>query len=616
MSQEREQEPVLEFEEIESPETRPSATPPQAKPPRPPKPPKKPPTPPPAAEPEPPPPPPEPLHAVRASAELQAEMLHRDRRGRVVGDRFAVVCPGEQELIHAVVILSHVLSLSGVRWWTAETWHLLEASGEGLAHEMLSARLDAALDAFRLAALRQGAQQDVRLYVGGRGLFVPYTGQAMSWDIGGDLSAAEVDLPRLLDPDHDAPAAAWSKRPATELLHRMAPRRRFREASEVTWLLVSGRIFPALLSWIREAGLDLSFSLLQSDDGNDSVLIHVAGLRPSDRKLFAGLPEVGLLWDPLAETEDNQASAEHVPPVLVDHRHELPVDLTAAAFLTDADRPVIFRASGSPLILDGPVPLTPGRALLRPELSPAPQRLRPSDAPAASLYLPLRLVRRAADAAVRRTRALLLTPGDLEHLALLRDHLPWAVTSQAQIAQFADVSFVLLGEEVSWNLPIGIPYWGDDAEGVYLVRGWAPSPEVPAQVLRRAVTAPDAEVVFLSPARLWCVPQRAFQPLAERIELRRDLSRVHLTVEAARFEIQPLFPELVWPEEPQEAELEIVEVPRGPAPPATRSRLLEEARAAVASGEHEKAAVLFERAGEFVEAAQIYDRLLAEGTAP
>jgi hypothetical protein len=483
---------------------------------------------------------------------------------------------------------------------------------------MLSARLDAALDAFRFAVPRQGpigAPQNIRLYVGGRGIFVPYTGPAAGWDIGGDLPAAETGPPRLLDPDHEV-SASWSEQPATGLLHRMAPRRRFRETTEVRWLLVSGRIFPALLSWIREAGLELSFALLRAEDGDDCIVIHVQGLRPSDRRLFAGLPEISLLWDPLAETEESRAVAEHVPPVLVDHCHELPVDLTAAAFLADADRPVIFRDGGPPLILDGPVPLTPGVALLRPELAPAPQRLQPSDAPAMRLHLPLRLVQRAAAPATRRTRALLLTPGDLEHLAMLRDHLPWAVTSQAQMAQFEDIAFVLLGEGASWNLPIGLPYWGDDAEGVYLVRGWAPSPEVPAQVLRRAVDASDEEVVFLSPARLWCVLRGAFQPLTERIELRRDLSRVHLTIEAARFETRPSFPELVWPQEPEAVELEMEEVPRGPAPPATRSRLLEEARAALARGEPEKAAVLFERAGEFVEAAQIYDQMLAEGTVP
>ena len=553
---------------------------------------------------------------MRATAELQAEMLHRDRRGRVVGDRFAVVCPGERELIYAVVTLSHVLSLSGVRWWIAgkkkRGRHLLEASGEGMAREMLSARLDAALDAFRLAALRPGTSRDVQFFVGGHGLFVPYTGEAAAWDVGGDLPAAEVEPPRLLDPKRRARAVAWQQQPAADLLQRMTPRRRFRESPEVTWVLTSRPIFPALLSWTREAGLELSFTLLRSDDGADSVLLYVERLQPSDRKLFDGLPEVELLWDPQAETEDDvRPAAEHVPPVLVDHRHELPVDLAAATFLTDSDQPVIFRTGGPPLVLEGPIPLTPGTALLRPELAEPPQYLRLSDTPATSLHLPLRLVRRGAGTTARRTRALLLTPGDLEHLALLRDHLPWAVTSHAQIAQFDDVAFVLLGEEATWDLPIGLPYWGDDAEGVYLVRGWTASPEVPIHVVRRAATVADTEVAFLSPARLWCVPRQAFQPLAERIELQRDLSRIHLEVEAAHFEKEPVFPELVWPEKEEEIELDMVEVPRRPAPPATRSRLLEEARAAFAKGELEKAAVLFERAGEFVEAAQIYDQLLA-----
>lgn len=614
----REQEPELVFEPVDEPEPRAPTPPPRARPTKPPRPAKRPPEPKPVTDP-PPPPPLEPPRAIRASAELEAGMLHRDRRGRIVGERFAVLCPSEQDLVQAVVTLSHELSLSGVRWWMAGSAHLLEASGEGLAPEMLSARLDAVLDAFRLAALRQGqgrARQDVRLYVGGRGLFVPYTGQAVGWDIGGNLPPGQSGPPQLFDPDHVTPTS-WSDRPAPHLLYRMAPRRRFRETSEVKWLLASGRIFPALLSWTREAGLELSFALLQPGEGDDSVLIHVERLRPSDRKLFGDLPEVSLLWDPLGGTEDARAVPEQVPPVLVDRGYELPVDLRGAAFLTDADRPVIFPAGSPPLVLEGPIPLTPGTVLLRPELAPAPQRLRPSDAPAASLHLPLRLVRRVDDAVSRRTRALLLTPDDLEHLALLRDHLPWAVTSQAQVAQFDDVAFVLLGEEASWNLPIGLPYWGDDAESVYLVRGWAPSPEVPAHVLRRAVDAPDAEVAFLSPARLWCVPRQAFRPLAERIELRRDLSRVHLQVEAARFEIRPSFPDLVWLAEPEEVALETEEIlRRPPPPPATRSRLLDEAQAALAGGELERAAVLFERAGEFVEAAQIYDRMLAEGTAP
>ncbi len=626
-----EPEPELVFEPVEDPRPPPSPSPPRPPPPPPsrpkpkkprPKPKAKPPAkPPPKPEP---PPKPKPPRAVRASAELRADILHRDSRGRVVGDRFAVLCPGERELIHAVVTLSHVLSLSGVRWWTAGKKkggrHLLEASGEGLAREMLSARLDAALDAFRLAAPRAAAPRDLRLYVGGRGLFVPYTGEAAAWDVGGDLPAAAAGPPRLLDPER-AGTEAWSRQPATGLLPRIAPRRRFREsarlpggAGPITWVHASRRIFPALLSWSREAGLELSFALLRSEGGTDSVLLHVEGLQPSDRKLLAGPPEVGLLWDPQAEADDLRPAAEHVPPVLVGHLHELPVDLTAAAFLTDGDRPVIFPGGGPPLVLDGPLPLTPGIALLRPELAEPPLIRRPSDAPASSLHLPLRLVRRGVGTAARRIRALLLTPGDLEHLALLRDHLPWAVTCHAQMAQFDDVAFVLLGEEARWNLPIGLPYWGDDAEGVYLVRGWTASPEVPAQVVRRAAGVADAEVAFLSPARLWCVPRQAFQPLAERIELKRDLSRVRLEVEAAHFETAPVFPELTWPEkeeeEEEEVELEMVEVPPPPAPPATRSRLLEAARAAFAKGEQEKAAVLFERAREFVEAARIYDRMV------
>jgi hypothetical protein len=609
----QEQVPELEFVPVEEPAAKPPAPATDAGPPKPPKRPSKPKR---GADlPPPSPPSPEPPHAVRASAQLNAGMLYRDRRGRVVGERFAVACPGEPELIAAVVALSHLLPLSGVRWWTAESWHLLEASGEGLAREMLSARLDAALDAFHLAALRRGAAQDVGLYVGGRGLFVPYTGQAVGWDVGGELAADDAGAPRLLDPARDAPGA-WSERPATDLLLRIAPHRRRRETSEVSWLLASGRIFPALLSWVLEAGLELSFALVRNDDGADSVLIHVEGLRASDRRLFAGLPEVALLWDPLAGGDGSPAPAQGIPPVLVDHWHELPVNLAAAAFLIDAGRPVIFRAGGPPLVLDGHVPLAPATILVRPELAPKPRRLRPSNTQIEPLKLPLRLVRSAADAADRRTRALLLTPGDLEHLAQLRDHLPWAVTSQAQMAQFDDVAFVLLSDEASWQLPIGLPYCGDGAEGVYLVRGWTPSPAVPAQVLRRALDVADGEVVFLSPARLWCVPREAFLPLAERIELRRDLSRVHLTVEAARFATRPRFPELQWPAEPEAGEPEKVEQDRVIAPPATRSRLLEEARDAVARGEPEKAAVLFERAGEFVEAAQIYDRMLGETAAP
>ncbi len=619
-----EPEPELVFEPVEDPQPRPSPPPPRppTRPPSRPKPKKPKPKPKPPAKPPPPKPKPKPKpkppRAVRAGAELQADILHRDRRGRVVGDRFAVLCPGKRELIHAVVTLSHVLSLSGVRWWIAGKKkggrHLLEANGEGMAREMLSARLDAALDAFGLAALKKGTPRDIRLYVGGRGLFVPYTGEAAAWDVGGELPAADAEPPRLLDPKRHA-MASWSRQPTAGLLPRMATRRRFRESSEgggrITWIHASRRIFPALLSWTREAGLELSFALLRSEDGADSVLLHVEGLQPSDRKLFDGLPEVELLWDPQADTDDFRPAAEHVPPVLVNHLHELPVDLTAAPFLTDADRPVIFRDGGPPLVLDGPLPLTPGMALLRPELAEPPLNLRPSDAPATSLHLPLRLVRRGVGTTARRIRALLLTPSDLEHLALLRDHLPWAVTSHAQMAQFDDVAFVLLGEEARWNLPIGLPYWGDDAEGIYLVRGWTASPEIPAHVVRRAAEVADDEVAFLSPARLWCVPRQAFQPLAERIELQRDLSRVRLEVEAARFETEPVFPELTWPEKEEEVELEMVEVPRRPAPPATRSRLLEDARAAFANGEHEKAAMLFERAGEFVEAARIYDRMVA-----
>lgn len=608
-----EDETPLEFELVENPEPRPSPPPPPS-PPKPARPPRRPPAPPAEAAPPPPSAPEEPPHAVRASAELKADILHRDRRGRLVGERFGVACPGERELIHAVVLLSHLVPLSGVRWWTAETGHLLEASGEGLAPETLSARLDAALAAFRLAAPRP--EEEVRLYVGGRGLFVPYTGQVAGWDVGGSLPPGEAGSPQLLDPDGPA-GASWTERPAAGLLPRIAPRERFHRASGVTWLLVSGRIFPAILSWLRQAGLELSFALLQNGDDGESVLIHVEGLRPSDRKLFEGLPEVDLLCDPLVESEESREPAKAVPPVLVDHLHELPLDLTEARFLTDAERPVVFRAGGPPLVLDGPILLAPGASLLRPELTPAPQRLRPSDTPAPSLHLPLRLVRRAPDAAARRTRALLLTPADLEHLAVLRDHLPWAVTSQAQMAQFDDVAFVLLGEEASWNLPIGLPYWGDDAEGVYLARGWTPSPEVPAGVLRRAAEIADAEVAFLSPARLWCVPRQAFQPLADRIELRRDLSRIHLCVEAARLAPGRVFPELEWPVEVREVETDSAEPPRrGPVLPATRSHLLEEAKAAIVRGELEKGALLFERAGEFVEAAQIYDQMLAAGAAP
>ena len=107
------------------------------------------------------------------------------------------------------------------------------------------------------------------------------------------------------------------------------------------------------------------------------------------------------------------------------------------------------------------------------------------------------------------------------------------------MAQFAEVAFVLLGEEASWNLSIGLPYWGDDAEGVYMARGWIASPEVPAHVVLRAADVGDAEIAFLSPARLWCVPRQAFQPLADWIELWQDLSRFHLEVEPARFETEP-----------------------------------------------------------------------------
>lgn len=607
-------EPELVFEPIESgdEDERPPAPPAPKKPAA--SPPKPPPKPPAKAEPAAPPPPPKPVEppqAVKAGAELREGLLQRDRRGRVVGERFAVSCANEAELLQALLTLSHIFPLAGLHWWTAPKAHLLEASAEGLAREMVSSRLDAAQDAFRHAGLRQKKPAEIRLFVGSRGHFVPYTGSGPAWDIAGDLPTATSVKPVLLGPG--IPGTEWQEADKNDLLPRVRPRLRFRQHGDTRWLLVSRRIFHALHGFLQNAGLDFSFAGLTGTDPGEQVLVHVPELRRAEKKLLAGLPEVELLWDPQVDPEDEGLEPTEVPPLLIDRGHELPLGRETVALLATSTRPLIFRGAGPPLLLAGPLPLVPGDALLLAELAAAPQLLRLSEAPIVPLHLPLRLVRRGDDPR-RRTRGLLLTASDLENFALLRDHLPWAITNEARLARFGEVAFLLLGREATWNLPLGLPYWGDDEAGMYLVRGYVASPEVPFRVLRRAAKVAEEEVGFLSPARLWCVPLRAFAPLAESLELQRDLSRFRLDVKGARFDKPPVFPELKWPEVKQkEEELPITELPPRPAAPARRRSLLEDAQDALARGDREKAAQLYERAGEYVVAARLYDQLAAEG---
>ena len=615
-----EQEPELVFTRLDDDEE--AATPPPRRPTPPP-----PPPPPPGKKPATPAPPPPPApappqvppQALPAGPELRPGLLQRDRRGRVSGERFAVLCPGEAELLQALITLSQILPLSGLRYFAAPGAHLLEAGSDGLAREMFTSRLDAAGEALRLAGQhhrhQSGKTGEIRLFVGARGHFVPYTGSAAAFDLGGDLPESPAAVPVLLAPG--MPQPAFAERDKFELLSRLAPRKRFSQPEKTRWLLSSRRLFRGLHHLLRDADLDFAFATFKTQGASqqEKVLLHVPELRRAEEKLLAGLPEVELLWDPQENLDEDHLDPQEAPPLLLDRGLELALGRETLAQLASSQKPLIFRAGLAPLALAGPLPLLPGDALLAAELAPPVAQASPSENQLPRLELPLRLVRRGDDPR-KRTRGLLLTPSDLENLALLRDHLPWAVTSRARLARCGEVAFLLLDREASWNLPLGLPYWGDDASGLYLTRGYVASPEVPFRVLRRAARVPEGELAFLSPARLWCVPESAFSPLETCLELRRDLSRFRCEVTPQKLAPKPAFPALRWPEvSPEAEELPITDLPRRFEPPQRRRSLLEEAEAALAGGNPEKAAGLYERAGEYLLAAQLYDQLAAAAEA-
>lgn len=553
-----------------------------------------------------------PPRAVPAEAELRGGFLQRDSRGRLTGERFAALCGNEEDLLQILISLAAVLPLSGVHFYAGGGRHLLEASADGLAREMLSARLDAAEAVLAQVAARTG-RPAARLLVGSRGLFVPYTADRPAFDLAGELPEGAVDRPRLLLPQLlDPPFPALT---STAVLARLGTRARLRPDREARWLLTSQRLFGTLHSRWIQAGIDFSFTWLDPAAGGDAgglALLHLPRLRRADHEMLAGLPECELLWNPLLDPEDAEAEDAEAPPLLLAASRDLPLPRTVLRELAQTAKPLIFREKGPPLQLEGPVPLLRGEALLRAELGPPPELARPAKKEAPPLRLPLRLLRRG-QGWEKRTCALLFTPGDLRDLALLREHLPWAVAAEARLARFADVAFLLLSGEAAWNLPLGLPYWGDEQQGLFVARGHLPSPDVPLRILRQATAATAEELAFLSPARLWCVPRAAFAPLERSLELPPNLARIQLEVQRVLLPKEVKLPALEYLQKPTKPTTE-AELKFEPVPPAARRSLLEEAQTALTGGNTEAAAILFERAGEFEQAAQLYDQLA--GAAP
>ncbi|MCP4570826.1 MAG: hypothetical protein GY838_00595, partial [bacterium] len=251
---------------------------------------------------------------------------------------------------------------------------------------------------------------------------------------------------------------------------------------------------------------------------------------------------------------------------------------------------------------------------IQPEFGPAPEFCRPDPAPQATIRLAIRLVREdPARAGGRPVTGLLLIPDELLRLVHLRDLLPWSVSSAARLARFANIAFIVLEEGAIWDLPFGLPFAGSLAEGVLVVRGWRPSPEVPATVLRRAVPLKDGEVGFFTPARVWAAERATFRPVPDLLRIDRTIGVAHLTMDTARLERELVLPP-IGPEPPP-ADQDAVALPEGPDAPgeADPSVILRQARAREKAGAYEEAGVLYERAGCFRDAAKAYQRAV-EGT--